>query len=131
MSSITVSKIESQSQEGCLSLPDLDPGGGCCDATICSVQIINNNASSTCYCDKTCYRFDDCCDDIVEIGCIGNLPKACHCVYKNACFGDRCWLARTRPTRDGYHNFSQATLVHKILQLLSGVFVYCVFGACI
>ena len=128
MSSITVSKIKCQSQNGCLSLPDLEAGGGCCDATVCSVHITNSNGSSTCYCDKGCYILDDCCDDILEIGCTGNLPKACLYVYIN---GYRCWLVWTSLTRDEYSISIKPLWYIRYLELLPGIFVYCAFGACI
>ena len=66
---------------GCLSHPELAPGGGCCDlalVTDCSVQNFDYLGFSTlCYCNEACYYFDYCCDDILEIGCFGKLLKEC------------------------------------------------------
>ena len=70
-----------RSDLGCLSLPQLGPGFGCCNSssvTDCSVQNDDFYFSSACYCDEACYYFDNCCDDIHEIGCLGKLPnKVC------------------------------------------------------
>ena len=81
MSSVTVTKIESQPEQGCLSLPGVEEGGGCCTFfpfNNCTVDTPNG----PCHCDKSCYSYDDCCDDILEIGCAGNLRKAFF-VYMN------------------------------------------------
>ena len=65
---------ESEFTYGCLSHPDLGPESGCCDffeSIDCRADSSNSSNSSSCYCDDACHIFDDCCDDILEIGCIG------------------------------------------------------------
>ena len=44
---------------------------GCCDsgALNCSVS----STSGSCYCDQLCHHYNDCCSDILEIGCFGKL----------------------------------------------------------
>ena len=37
---------------------------GCCEISLSSLCTNND-----CYCDKTCYNFGDCCNDIADIGC--------------------------------------------------------------
>ena len=83
MSSVTVSKIESQSREGCLSLSLVEAGDGCCPiflSPVCTVDTPNGY----CSCDESCYYYENCCDDILEIGCAGNLCKACFCVHMSS-----------------------------------------------
>ena len=68
------------SKLGCLDLghQELGSGGGCCSpsssATYCTVKNYDDYGPSYCYCDETCYFSDDCCDDILEVGCTGMLP---------------------------------------------------------
>ena len=45
---------------------------GCCTDQACFVE------SSRCYCDEECHIRNDCCDDILAIGCNGEL----HLYYK-------------------------------------------------
>ena len=74
-----------ESKTGCLSHPELALGGGCCNSSLvtdCSVSSVDFfSFSSYCYCDEACYYFDNCCDDILEIGCFGKLPKAHPCLH--------------------------------------------------
>ena len=68
--------LSTESQEGCLSLPGLEPGGGCCNPDLVTDCIVGSAYSfpyTSCLCDKSCYLFSDCCDDILDIGCFGKL----------------------------------------------------------
>ena len=65
---------ENEVSYGCLSHPDLALESGCCDPSVsshCKANSTNNSNSSICYCDDFCYIRDDCCGDILEIGCTG------------------------------------------------------------
>ena len=36
----------------------------CCDSDC-------KSANGDCYCDKLCYMYDNCCEDVEDIGCLG------------------------------------------------------------
>ena len=38
----------------------------------CNIYVEANcfGATGNCYCDEICYEFEDCCDDIMDIGCL-------------------------------------------------------------
>ena len=78
--SIAVSKIESESFNGCLTLPNLKPGGGCCSSqdivTDCTALTRTRNLFYSCRCDQDCYYANDCCTDILKIGCVGKHMHA-------------------------------------------------------
>ena len=53
---------------------------GCCnpqDSTSCL------GSGNTCYCDELCYEFNDCCDDVTQIGCIGMISIEIQFVQNN------------------------------------------------
>ena len=65
---------------GCLSHPELGPGSGCCNSSSvadCKIGNYDYYGDSSCYCDEACYYSDNCCDDILEIGCLRKLLRAC------------------------------------------------------
>lgn len=47
---------------------------GCCTGEKCEVVVETSPLS--CYCDSSCYIYNDCCDDIVLINCYHNTCKA-------------------------------------------------------
>ena len=54
----------------CLLIPGscVDAGfTGCCTNNDC--EVFSPTFASSCYCDVLCYVFDDCCEDITDIGC--------------------------------------------------------------
>lgn len=62
---VIMTKSKSLAPGTCQSLGFTD---GCCvgdDATTCGVTYNRN----TCFCSRDCYEYDDCCNDISEIGC--------------------------------------------------------------
>ena len=76
-------RSESEFTYGCMSHPDLGLDSGCCDLSVsisCKAKSTNSSDSSTCYCDDLCYFANDCCDDILEIGCVGE-PYSKHCSF--------------------------------------------------
>ena len=64
---------------GCVDLgPNiLGSGGGCCQLSIstnCVILYVEHITHMSCLCAESCYYHDSCCDDILEIGCMGKLP---------------------------------------------------------
>ena len=41
---------------------------GCCNA---SIEEDCFGATGDCYCDESCYLFGNCCEDILDVGCLG------------------------------------------------------------
>lgn len=42
-----------------------------------NIPLQGSPSSPTCYCDLLCHSIGDCCDDILDIGCGGNVPSSC------------------------------------------------------
>lgn len=45
----------------------------CCNPDVtstCQVQVESSNGSiASCYCDRMCFQFGDCCEDILDVPC--------------------------------------------------------------
>ena len=77
---IAISQIDPRETRGCLDHSQLGPGSGCCNSSLaadCRIQSFNGFNSTSCYCDEECYHYNNCCDDILDIGCFGKLPREC------------------------------------------------------
>ena len=55
--------------------------------TGCCAININSCNTGTCYCDQTCYKFNDCCPDIASIGCLPNTISSSLILTTSPLFG--------------------------------------------
>ena len=47
----------------------------CCTDSNCEMSTESHPV--TCFCDATCYKYNDCCSDIADIGCLPNTGESC------------------------------------------------------
>ena len=52
---------------------------GCCNTTLTNCQIQSPNAT-TCHCDRDCYKYNDCCDDINILCPAGRINSQYKCI---------------------------------------------------